>query len=435
MKNILYKFFMMSLDLIFFVILFFVSSLIRENISIKYEVITLKEFGFVFFILLALLYYEGIYKYRYDFWQESYKIIKVVIIAYLIVLAILTLTKTNVHYSRLFINIYFLLLILLFPPFKRVEKFLVFKKLKMFKEKVLVVGNNEQKKKLIKEIQDNWYLGMDSSNYVYDYVFIATKNLSVEKVSKLIEQYSHDNKRLYLIPYVTSINFAHSDILEYTNLRLNSIVVENKLLNKLNVFIKDLFDYLVALLILPVFLLVHLIVSILIKLDSPGSVFFKQKRVGKNGKIFYVYKYRTMYENSQSLLEEYLKQHPEEIEYYEKYHKYKNDPRITKLGKILRSTSLDELPQIINVLRGEMSLIGPRPYMLSELEKLGNYKYIILKVKPGLTGLWQVSGRNNLTFKERNELETWYIKNWSLWLDLVILIKTIKVVFLKIGAK
>jgi undecaprenyl-phosphate galactose phosphotransferase len=323
----------------------------------------------------------------------------------------------------------------LFPAFKRLEKFVLFKKWKLFREKVLIVGNENQKKKLIKEIRDNWYLGMQSSNYVYDYVFIATQNLSVERVNELFEQYSNVNKRLYLIPYVTNINFAHSDILEYINLRLNSIVVENKLLNKLNILIKGLFDYLIAVLLMPFFLLVHLIISILIKLDSPGNVFFKQKRVGKNGKIFYVYKYRTMYENSQKLLEEYLKKHPEEIKYYEKYHKYKNDPRITKIGKILRITSLDELPQIINVLKGEMSLVGPRPYMLNELDKLGKYKEFILKVKPGLTGLWQVSGRNNLTFKERNELEVWYIKNWSLWLDLVILIKTFKVVVFKIGAK
>jgi undecaprenyl-phosphate galactose phosphotransferase len=142
-----------------------------------------------------------------------------------------------------------------------------------------------------------------------------------------------------------------------------------------------------------------------------------------------------MYENSDNLLEIYLKNHPEEIEYYETYHKYKNDPRITKIGNILRATSLDEMPQILNILRDEMSLVGPRPYMLEESEKLGDSKQFILKVKPGITGLWQVSGRNNLSFKERNKLEVWYIKNWFFWDDFIILIKTIKVVLMKIGAK
>ncbi len=142
-----------------------------------------------------------------------------------------------------------------------------------------------------------------------------------------------------------------------------------------------------------------------------------------------------MYEDSDGVLQSYLKAHPEEKMYYQKYHKYQNDPRVTRVGKILRKTSLDELAQLINVLKGEMSLVGPRPYMLSEAKKLGRYKEIILKVRPGLTGLWQVSGRNNLTFKERNELEVWYIKNWSLWDDFVILVKTMKVVFFKEGAK
>jgi undecaprenyl-phosphate galactose phosphotransferase len=142
-----------------------------------------------------------------------------------------------------------------------------------------------------------------------------------------------------------------------------------------------------------------------------------------------------MYEKSEELLQTYLKKYPDEINYYNKYHKYQNDPRITKIGKILRATSLDELPQIINIIKGEMSWVGPRPYMLNESEKLGKNLPFILRVKPGITGLWQVSGRNNLTFKERNELEVWYIKNWFLWDDFVILIKTIKVVFLKVGAR
>ena len=141
-----------------------------------------------------------------------------------------------------------------------------------------------------------------------------------------------------------------------------------------------------------------------------------------------------MYENGDEILKEYLKTHPEEIEYYEKYHKYINDPRITKIGKFLRATSLDELPQIINVLKGDMSFVGPRPYLPEELQKMKGYD-IIFKVRPGITGLWQVSGRNNLTFKERIELEKWYVKNWSLWEDIIILFKTVKVVLLKIGAK
>jgi undecaprenyl-phosphate galactose phosphotransferase len=143
-----------------------------------------------------------------------------------------------------------------------------------------------------------------------------------------------------------------------------------------------------------------------------------------------------MHENSDAILREYLKLNPQEKENYALYHKYENDPRITRIGKFLRATSLDELPQFYNIFKGEMNLIGPRPYMLEENEKIGKLNQeLILKVAPGITGLWQVSGRNNLTFLERVELDTWYIQNWSLWMDFVIFLKTIKVVFSKVGAR
>ncbi|WP_434580903.1 sugar transferase [Sulfurimonas sp. NW15] len=211
--------------------------------------------------------------------------------------------------------------------------------------------------------------------------------------------------------------------------------MQNRLLLKHNIMIKNSVDYILLCSVLPVFFAIHIIIAFAIKLDDGGTVFFRQKRLGKDNKTFQVYKYRTMLLSSEKVLEKYLKSHPEEVRYFEKYHKYMNDPRITRIGKFLRIFSLDELPQILNILKGEMSWVGPRPYMLNEAEKLGNKKEFILRVRPGITGLWQVSGRNNLSFAQRNELEVWYIKNWSLWADFVILIKTVKVVLGKIGAK
>jgi undecaprenyl-phosphate galactose phosphotransferase len=178
-----------------------------------------------------------------------------------------------------------------------------------------------------------------------------------------------------------------------------------------------------------------MVITILMKREEPkGRIFFKQKRMGHNGKEFICYKFRSMYEDGDAILKAYLKEHPEEIVCYDKYHKYKNDPRITKIGRILRKTSLDELPQIINVLRGEMSLIGPRPYMLNEKEKIGDKLDMVLAVKPGITGLWQVSGRSEVDFHSRVDMDVWYTRNWNLWLDIVILIKTIKVVLFRDGA-
>lgn len=210
---------------------------------------------------------------------------------------------------------------------------------------------------------------------------------------------------------------------------------KSKLLKPSNIWLKNFIEFLLGILILPIFLILHFLLALAIRFDSKGDIFFKQYRLGKNNTQFLCYKYRTMYEDSDDMLEKYLKENPEEKEYYERYHKYLHDPRITKVGMFLRASSLDELPQIINFFKNEMSLVGPRPYMVNESAKLGRKKEIILQVKPGITGLWQVSGRNNLTFKKRNQLEIWYIKNWSLLGDLVILFKTIKVVLLKIGAK
>ena len=143
-----------------------------------------------------------------------------------------------------------------------------------------------------------------------------------------------------------------------------------------------------------------------------------------------------MYINGDEILKKYLDENPKEVENYSIYHKYENDPRITKIGKFLRKTSADELAQIVNVFKGDMNFVGPRPYMVTEKDLIGEFnEEIILRTKPGITGLWQVSGRNELTFDERIELDKWYINNWSLWTDFVILLKTVKVVLDKAGAK
>jgi len=142
-----------------------------------------------------------------------------------------------------------------------------------------------------------------------------------------------------------------------------------------------------------------------------------------------------MYLNSDEILQEFLEKNPEAKKEWDKYKKLKSyDPRVTKIGKFLRATSLDELPQIFNVLKGDMSLVGLRPYLPREISDMGEYKDIILLTRPGITGLWQISGRNELTFQDRLKLDTWYVLNWSLWLDIVILFKTIKVVLKREGA-
>ena len=157
-------------------------------------------------------------------------------------------------------------------------------------------------------------------------------------------------------------------------------------------------------------------------------------RVGKDGKIFPCYKFRSMCVDAKEKLEELLQNDPEARAEWERDFKLKHDPRITKSGAFLRRTSLDELPQIFNVLKGEMSLVGPRPIIKDEMERYGNRIDDYLMVKPGIAGIWQCSGRSDTTYQERVQMDSWYVRNWSVWLDIMILWKTIEAVVAKKGA-
>ncbi len=176
------------------------------------------------------------------------------------------------------------------------------------------------------------------------------------------------------------------------------------------------------------------LIALLIRLDSKGPVFYGQKRIGHRGKLFTAWKFRSMVRDADRELEKYLSENEDLREEWEQDHKLKNDPRVTRIGRFLRKTSLDELPQLWNVLRGDMSLVGPRPIVHQEIERYGASFELYTRVKGGLTGLWQVSGRNDTSYRQRVQLDTFYVRNWSVWLDLCILFRTIAVVIFGHGA-
>jgi len=188
-------------------------------------------------------------------------------------------------------------------------------------------------------------------------------------------------------------------------------------------------------LLLPILLPIIGILAFLIKKESPGPVFFAHKRIGKNGAIIPTYKFRSMFSDAEERLEKLLKSDEEIKKEWESNFKIKDDPRITKIGYIMRKTSLDELPQIFNVLKGEMNFVGPRPVIQQEIKQYykEDAEYYFM-VKPGITGLWQVSGRSDTDYDFRVATDKWYVMNWSLWLDIVILFKTVKVVLFREGA-
>ncbi|CAN7630598.1 sugar transferase [Mesorhizobium sp. LjNodule214] len=184
-------------------------------------------------------------------------------------------------------------------------------------------------------------------------------------------------------------------------------------------------DVTVALIALVLASPVMLVVALLIWVTDGGPAIFSHTRVGFNGKRFACYKFRTMVANSQQVLADYLAKNPEAAKEWEQNWKFKNDPRITFLGRILRKSSLDELPQLINVLRGEMSCVGPRPVVPDELQRYGACAAEYLQARPGLTGLWQVTGRDAVDYASRVSIDSRYIRNWSIWADVVILGRTV----------
>lgn len=200
-------------------------------------------------------------------------------------------------------------------------------------------------------------------------------------------------------------------------------------------YVKRVIDFVLGAMALTLAALPMLLIAIAIKLTSKGPAIFRQKRLGKNGDAFTIYKFRTMYFDAEKRLAAMMREDKKIRDEYRKNKKLRNDPRITGLGKILRETSLDELPQLINILLGTMSLVGPRPYLVSEMEDIATHKDYIFAFRPGLTGMWQINGRNKTTFLRRLELDKKYYETMSFRRDFYIIYKTAGVVLKKIGAK
>lgn len=199
-------------------------------------------------------------------------------------------------------------------------------------------------------------------------------------------------------------------------------------------FTKRLLDICVSLSLGLLLFPVLLMIALAIRIDSRGPVFFKQQRMGRSGRLFNVRKFRTMYPDAEDRLAEILENDPARREEYEAYHKLSDDPRTTRVGTFLRRYSLDELPQLWNVLSGHMSLVGPRAYVPGEISDMDGLERVVLQVRPGVTGLWQVSGRNELSFRSRVDLDRDYVQHATLWLDLFIIVRTIPVVLTAQGA-
>ena len=211
-----------------------------------------------------------------------------------------------------------------------------------------------------------------------------------------------------------------------------SIAISNNKLEKIIKRIIDIVGGLIGTIMLIPLTIIIYIANLIVK--DKGPLFYTQKRVGKNGKVFMMYKYRSMVVDADRKLNKYLRENKEAKKEYKKYKKLKNDPRITKVGEFIRKTSIDEFPHFINVLKGDMSLVGPRPYLRREKKDMGDRYKIITSVKPGITGYWQVNGRSQTDFDERTSMDVAYVRDQSLWFDIKLIIKTVLNILKKEGA-
>lgn len=253
-----------------------------------------------------------------------------------------------------------------------------------------------------------------------------------ETTNEVVNYCEYNYVQLMVIPDVAGTFTAPYEVMEIGGIPLLRFKI-NPLTNH-GAKIKRLIDLAASLVGIVLLSPFFLLLALLLRLDSPGPLFFKQKRLGHNGRLIWVYKFRTMYVDAEARLGELLEKDSLLREEYEATFKLKNDPRVTCMGSFLRKSSLDELPQLINVLKGEMSLIGPRPIVPEELEMYGEKANLILRVVPGMTGIWQTSGRSDVSYEERIKMDMLYINNWSVWLDFVILLKTVPAVIGRKGA-
>jgi Undecaprenyl-phosphate galactose phosphotransferase WbaP len=337
------------------------------------------------------------------------------------------------------------LLSILIVPFGRTFVRLIAIRLNAWGEPVAVVGYGKQGKKIIDYFCKNLHLGLrpvavfprsinknylDRNGLAPNYfekngiktLVLITSETPESFQDMVVGQQRFGFRRLILIPnlrWVGSVGVVPHDLEGYLGLE-----VRQNLLSAWQQKIKRILDIGIvlgtSLFVVPI----SLIISVLIKIDSSGSILFSQERIGKDGKSFKMWKFRTMVENSNEILDEYLDAHPEALEEWKFSQKLKDDPRVTRIGYILRKTSLDELPQLLNVLIGEMSLVGPRPFFAEQSSLYGKTYYLYKQVQPGITGLWQVSGRNDLGYDERVRFDEYYVRNWSVWLDIYILVRT-----------
>ncbi|MEG6568011.1 sugar transferase [Thermoanaerobacterium saccharolyticum] len=447
-------------DISALIMAFIVALYLRFNFNLS--LISRRWYLSTFIILLALdfliLYFKGLYDNKHmTLFKQITVIIDGMVYSVFIYLFISYFTKMT-YFSRLTLIYIFIIGLFLQITFRSIILYLQIKRYKKGLDltNALILGNySNELRKIVNKFMSHEY-GINVLGYLSDddvnYGGINRLG-SIDDFDDVVEKYSI--KTIFITSKIDNVDeiinkclskyicvYSVNGSINMTNYPMEIEIIDDMPILKLKeVFIggseghvKRLIDFVLSFIAIIILSPLFIILAVLIKIDSKGPVFFVQDRIGLNGKLFKAYKFRTMILNAEEILLKWLEENPDIRDEYLINHKLKDDPRITRVGKFLRKTSLDELPQLFNVLKGDMSLVGPRPYLVRELNDVSSYAKYLWRVPPGITGLWQISGRNDVDFEGRLKMDMQYISNWNIWLDLNILFKTIPAVLKKDGA-
>ncbi|MEW6710522.1 MAG: undecaprenyl-phosphate galactose phosphotransferase WbaP [Candidatus Riflebacteria bacterium] len=420
----------------------------------------------IFFFFIGI---SGLYTRRRPFWDEARELTKAISTALVVVLMILYFAKISWHFSVYRTFVFFFFAAFLVPICRYWGKLTLYH-IGIWREPLLILGAGQSARAVASALLGDPYLGYQvvgfldddekligqklpiRNSYVKVYghirhfrkfvsklrlsnIIIAVPTMGMSALTRLTTRVQKYCRNVILIPDLKGIALLNTELHHLFDEQLFLLRINNNLLSAFNRMLKRLFDLIVAIALLPILLPMISLIALAIRLETGNAAFFVQGRLGRNKKNFKCIKFQTMFPNADAMLDDYFKKYPDRREEWVKFKKIKgDDPRVTRIGRILRATSLDELPQIFNVLAGSMSLVGPRPYLPREEEDMKEYIETILLTTPGITGLWQVRGRNELDFDTRLQLDNWYVLNWSMWADIEILFKTVRVVFFRKGA-
>jgi len=472
-KKIISFFALVITDIIVVLLSFYLANLIRGEILVlvfkRYRSIGMFPFStylsYCFMVLVWILVfsYEKLYTKRFPFWEEVKTLIKSATFSSAFIMIAIFLAKAEVNFSRTTVVLAWVLSLFLFPLFRFIVKTSLIR-FNLWKKKLIMVGVHETSLQVIRNIKKNRTMGYEvtaliedspeligktfagirvlgplskiaeiSKTYQSKDIMVATPHKSRKEFKKILSLCEQNCESMWIIP--RSGDFITEGVNIEVIGNIFTLYLKRNLVKPWNLLLKNFFEILFALFLVVLTMPIFLVTALMIKLDTKGNIFFVQERIGKDKKLFHLYKFRSMYNDNETRLIKYLESDEKARGEWEKYKKLKNyDPRITRVGRLIRKFSLDELPQLFNVLKGNMSIVGPRPYLPEEVKDSDQSLSTITRVKPGLTGLWQVSGRSNLPFDERLRIDEYYIRNWSVWMDIVILLKSLRILFSQKGA-